>query len=357
MMRSTPDLTAAVAALLLLGSPLCAAGQQEEDDAVQAAAPARTEGLVREARVPRVEEGPNVDGRPDEAVWEQSELLTDFVQRTPWDGRPASQRTEVRVAHDAEAVYVGVWAYDTEPSRIVEGESLRDYDLENSDAVLLIFDTFNDEQNGFVFGTNPAGIEYDGQVANEGEGGGRFSRGALAGQRQQSGSGGGFNLNWDASWTVATSRDDGGWYAEFRIPFSTLRYGPGDEQAWGFNVARRVRRENEESFWSPVPREFNLYRVSEAGTLTGLQPPTRRSVRVTPYVLGSTSRDYLGGETGFDEDGDVGGDAKVQVTQSLTLDLTYNTDFAQVEVDDVQTNLTRFSLFFPEKRPFFLENA
>lgn len=309
------------------------------------------------ASATRAAEAPVIDGRPDEAAWESVPRLDGFVQRTPRDGEPATHPTEARVLYDAEALYIAVWAYDDQPSAIVPGESIRDYDLEQSDAVLLILDTFQDEKNGFVFGTNPAGIEYDGQIVNQGEGAGRPGQGGLGRQRMQIGSGGGFNLNWDGSWTVATSRDADGWYAEFRIPFSTLRYGSGDRQAWGFNVARRVRRSNEESFWSPISREFNLYRVSEAGTLTNLEPPVRRSVRVTPYVLGSTSRDYQEGQPAFDETGELGGDAKIQMTQSLTLDLTYNTDFAQVEVDDVQTNLTRFSLFFPEKRPFFLENA
>ncbi|MCH7890256.1 MAG: hypothetical protein IH921_02015 [Gemmatimonadetes bacterium] len=178
--------------------------------------------------------------------------------------------------------------------------------------------------------------------------------GGGGGQRRfQSGAGGGFNKNWDGSWTVATSLDAEGWYAEFRIPFNTLRYGT-DGSSWGFNVSRRIRRLNEESFWSPVPREFNLYRLNYAGDLEGLAPPFRRLATVTPYALGSTARNYEEGETAFDEQAEFGGEAKIQVTQGLTFDLTVNTDFAQVEVDNQQVNLTRFSLLFPEKRPFFL---
>lgn len=302
---------------------------------------------------------PTVDGRLDEAIWSSAPALGDFVQRVPLDGRPATQPTEVRVLFDDEALYVGAWLHDSEASGIVPGEGIRDYDLEQSDAVLLVFDTFRDEQNAFVFGTNPVGIEYDGQVANSGQGGGGFfgGGGGAGNRRQQSGSGGGFNLNWDASWAVATSRDERGWYAEFRIPFSTLRYGEGDEQSWGLNVVRRVRRLNEQSFWSPIPREFDAYRLNYAGTLEGLRPPAQRLVRATPYVLQRAVRDYQAGDPDFDYPTEVGGDAKLQVTQGLTLDVTVNTDFAQVEVDEVQTNLTRFSLFFPEKRPFFLENA
>ncbi len=283
--------------------------------------------------------------------------MTGFTQREPSDGQPASERTEVKVVFDDEALYVGVWLFDSRPAEIVPGERIRDYQVQQSDNVVLIFDTYKDEQNGFVFGTTPAGIEYDGQVANEGRGGGRFGGGGGGGQgRFQSGAGGGFNKNWDGSWTVATSVDSQGWYAEFRIPFNTLRYGT-DGASWGFNVSRRIRRLNEESFWSAVPREFNLYRLNYAGDLEGLTPPFRRLATVTPYVLGSTARNFEVGETSFDEQGEVGGEAKIQVTQGLTLDLTVNTDFAQVEVDNQQVNLTRFSLLFPEKRPFFLENA
>ena len=301
---------------------------------------------------------PLVDGRLDEAAWSTAPVLADFIQRIPRDGTAATEPTEVRILQDGEALYLGVWLYDSDPSGITPGESVRDYNLEQSDAVLLILDTFRDQQNAFVFGTNPAGIEYDGQVANGGEGGGRFFGGGGGGnQRQQSGSGGGFNLNWDSSWDVATSQDARGWYAEFRIPFSTLRYASGDEQTWGLNVVRRVRRLNEQSFWSPVPREFDQYRLNYAGSLEGLTPPVQRLLQVTPYALQRAQRDYQAGAQEFDHTTEIGGDAKVQITQGLTLDLTYNTDFAQVEVDEVQTNLTRFNISFPEKRPFFLENA
>ena len=303
-----------------------------------------------------VTEAPVIDGRPDEAVWQQTGVMTGFTQRVPFDGQPASERTEVRVIFDEEALYVGVWAFDSQADAITYGERIRDYEVNQSDAIVFVLDTYNDDQNGFVFGTTPTGIEYDGQVANEGRGGGRFQGGGFnSRQRFQSGSGGGFNKNWDGSWTVATTTDGEGWYAEFRIPFNTLRYGANSE-TWGFNVIRRIRRLNEEAFWTPVPREFNLYRLNYAGDLEGLRPPFRRLATVTPYVLGSTGRDYTAA-TAFSQDGNLGGEVKLQLTQGLTLDVTYNTDFAQVEVDDQQLNLTRFSLNFPEKRPFFLENA
>ena len=311
----------------------------------------------------RISSVPIIDGSLSDAAWAALQPLSGFTQRVPRDGEPATFLTDVRIGHDDAALYVGIRAHDDRPELIVPGDGIRDFDLSQSDALVLILDTYNDGVNGFVFGTNPAGIEYDGQVVDQGSGGGggggggALRGGGFGAGRQQGGSGGGFNLNWDGSWEVASSRYAEGWSAEFRIPFSTLRYRAGTRQDWGFNVLRRVRRVNEESFWSPIPREFNLYRVSEAGTLVGLEPPFRRLAQVTPYLLVSSARDYAAGEPDFDENEERGGDAKIQVTQGLTLDLTYNTDFAQVEVDEVQTNLTRFSISFPEKRPFFLENA
>ncbi|MDH4065739.1 MAG: DUF5916 domain-containing protein, partial [Acidobacteriota bacterium] len=179
----------------------------------------------------------------------------------------------------------------------------------------------------------------------------------LAGaQMQQSGSGSGFNLNWDGAWEVRTRTTDIGWMAEFAIPFKTLRYPSGDDQVWGVNFQRNIRRKNEEAYWAPIPRQFNLYRVSIAGSIAGLEPPIFRNFKVIPYALGELRKSGVTPVDGVAL-GDVGVDAKYNLTSSLTLDATYNTDFAQVEVDDQQVNLDRFNLFFPEKRPFFLENA
>ncbi|MDA0330293.1 MAG: DUF5916 domain-containing protein [Gemmatimonadetes bacterium] len=298
----------------------------------------------------RITSAPVIDGRLDEAVWLDAPALSGFIQREPVEGQPVSQRTEVRLLQDGEALYVGAWLYDADPRSIVFGQTLRDASLDESDAFVVVLDTYLDRQNGFVFGTSPAGIEYDGQVAGEGQGGG------AGGGRQQRGSTGGFNLNWDGSWEVATSTNGEGWYAEMRIPFSTLRYGTGGEQEWGVNFERKIRRNSEQAMWARIPRQFDLYRISQAGTLA-LDAPARRTVTVSPYVLGSGFKDYEVVDPEADYGYQVGGDAKFGLNQSLTLDLTVNTDFAQAEVDDQQVNLTRFSLFFPEKRAFFLENA
>ncbi|MEK7400728.1 MAG: DUF5916 domain-containing protein [Gemmatimonadota bacterium] len=296
---------------------------------------------------------PVIDGKLDDDAWRGVALLTGFVQRELHEGEPVTERTEVRIVTDADAIYVGAWLYDRDPSAIVPGEKIRDVTLENSDYFALILDSYRDRQNGFVFATTPAGIEYDGQVVKEGEGGGVFQAGQT---RASVGSMGGFNVNWDGNWEVRTSADSLGWYAEFRIPYSTLRYGSGSQQTWGLNLARSIRRRNEDAYWSFIPRRYSLYRLSRAGSLQLPQVPTQRMATMTPYALGSTQRRYSTG-LGAQRDAQIGMDIKYGLTPGLTLDLTYNTDFAQVEVDEQRTNLTRFPLFFPEKRPFFLENA
>ena len=296
---------------------------------------------------------PVIDGRLNDPAWRDATPVTRFIQRELHEGQPITERTEVRIITDGQALYVGAWLYDTDAAGIVAGEKVRDGDITKSDYFGVLLDTYHDRQNGFVFTTTPAGIEYDAQVVSEGEGGGI----QLPGQtRASAGSLGGFNLNWDGTWTVATSVDSAGWYAEFRIPFTTLRYGAGESQTWGLNLVRSVRRKSEEAFWSFIPRQFSLMKISRAGTLEGLQVPSRRVLTATPYALAGVERNFTI-DPEARQRGDVGGEIKYGVTPSLTLDLTYNTDFAQVEVDEQRTNLTRFPLFFPEKRPFFLENA
>lgn len=305
---------------------------------------------VRTTSALRISEAPTIDGFLNDPVWASAPLIDGFVQMEPSEGRPVSERTEVRLLQDDDAFYVGAWLFDRDAASITSGQNLRDASLGDADAFLVILDTYLDRQNGFVFGTTPGGIEYDGQVSGEGQGGGG------GGGRQQGGQAGGFNLNWDGSWEVATTRDANGWYAEIRIPFSTLRYSGGGPQDWGINFERRIRRNSEGAVWAPVPRQFNLYRLSLAGTVA-LEAPIRRVVSVSPYALAEGFRDYTVASPETDLSIKVGGDAKIGLNQSLTLDLTVNTDFAAAEVDDQQVNLTRFSLFFPEKRGFFLENA
>jgi hypothetical protein len=301
----------------------------------------------------RAEQPPVIDGDVlGDPVWQQIQPASGFVQEQPDEGRPASERTEVRIVFTADTLYLGVVCYDRDPGAIIVSDARRDASLEETDSFRIIFDTYRDGLNGFVFGTNPAGIEYDGQVTNEGQGGG----GLAPGQNQQSGAGGGFNLNWDGAWTVRARIVDAGWTAEFAIPFRTLRFDAGEDQVWGVNFQRNIRRRNERSYWAPIPRQYSLYRVSLAGALSGLETPVIQSLKLTPYALGSAVASGVRPVDG-DFSGDVGMDLKYNPLPSLTIDGTVNTDFAQVEVDEQQVNLDRFNLFFPEKRPFFLENA
>ena len=300
-----------------------------------------------------VAEGPAVDGEVvGDPVWQSATPASGFWQEQPDEGQPSSEKTEVRIVYTADTLYVGVVCYDHDPGGIIVSDSRRDAPLDDTDSFRIIFDTYRDRLNGFVFGTNPAGIEYDGQVTNEGQGGG----GLGGGQRQQMGAGGGFNLNWDGAWQVRSRITDVGWTAEFAIPFRTLRFPPGANQVWGVNFQRNIRRRNERAYWAPIPRQYTIYRLSLAGSVSGIQTPAVRNLKATPYILGNV---IASGERPVDATvlGDAGIDLKYSVTPSLVLDATVNTDFAQVEIDDQQINLDRFDLFFPEKRPFFLENS
>jgi hypothetical protein len=302
-------------------------------------------------RAVRLAIAPTLDGDVrDDPAWATAVPATGFVQTNPDEGKPATEATEVRVGFTSDALYVGVVAHDRSPSEIIYSDSRRDAPLSEVDSFIIAIDSFNDRQNGFVFGTSPSGQEYDGQITNDGGGGG-FGFG-----RQQGGSLSGFNLNWDGAWEVKTRTGDFGWSAEFAIPFRTLRYVGGGRQTWGINFQRVIQRRNETAFWAPLPRQINLFRVSLAGSVEGLELPTQRNLKLVPYVLGGLHRDGLH-DVPWGPRGNAGLDLKYSVTSGLTLDATLRTDFAQVEVDEQQLRLDRFNLFFPEKRPFFLENG
>ena len=288
---------------------------------------------------------PVIDGEVlNDPGWDSVTPTGGFSQVRPNAGQPSSQMTEVFIGYSQEALYIGVVAYDDNPEGIVFADSRRDSPLIDTDSFQVIIDGLLDRQNGFIFGTTPTGLEYDAQIVNEATG------------PTFRGSNGAVNVSWDTTWEVAAEISDIGWTAEMEIPFSALRYGSEDVQTWGINFQRNIRRNNEEAYWAPLERQFNLYRVSEAGFLEDIRPPKQRNLQLTPYALSSTSRGGLITQ-GTESNEEYGLDLKYLVTPSLTLDVTYNTDFAQVEADDLQVNLDRFSLFFPEKRPFFLENA
>ena len=276
-----------------------------------------------------------VDGVLDEEVWSRAVAAGDFIQSDPLEGQPASEATEVRVAFDADYLYIGVVCHDADPSGIVINEIRKDFAGRDQDTFDVLLDTFGDRRNGFVFSTNAAGAKSDTQIANEGRD---------------------VNPNWDAVWWVAAQKDSRGWTAEFRIPFKTLRFEAGEDRNWGINFARRVRKKNEVSYWSPVSRAYSIFRASAAGDLLGLPALQRsRNLRIKPFLVGGAVRGI--GEPKFGGNFSGGVDVKAGVTPSLTLDATINPDFAQAEADEQQVNLTQFSLFFPEKREFFLENA
>jgi hypothetical protein len=337
-----------VAALALLSSPARAAEQGPQ-------APP-----LRAARIEAEDTPPVVDGRVEEAIWSRAEPASHFVQQQPDEGRPATELTEVRIVYDQHNLYIGVVSFDSEPDKIVVTQGRRDAELTDTDSVQIILDTFHDHQNAFLFGTNPLGIEHDGQIAAEGQ-----TSGAL-GPGQQTGFGAsgaqrgqllGYNKNWDGEWTVRSQITERGWETELAIPFRTLRYDGGPDRSWGINVMRNIRRKNEQVFLAPIPRAYNIYRVSLATELVGLNLPARHELRATPFALTGFHHDNTLPRDPDETLGEVGLDVKWGITPKLTADFTLNTDFAQVEVDEEQINFTRFDLFFPEKRPFFLENA
>ncbi len=271
----------------------------------------------------------------DEPIWRTAEPAGGFVQSEPIEGQPATEATDVRVAFDDDYLYIGAFNHDGDPDALVINDIRKDFAGAEQDTFEVLLDTFADRRNGFIFGTNARGARADTQIANEGRD---------------------VNPNWDAVWWVAAQVVPEGWTAEFRIPFKTLRFQPGDGRVWGINFARRVRRKNEATYWSPVSRAFSIVRASSAGTLTGLPDVAQgRNIRVKPFVLGGAVRPLGGSDVTFDRS--AGLDVKAGLGPSLTLDATINPDFAQAEADEQQVNLTQFSLFFPEKREFFLENS
>jgi hypothetical protein len=311
------------------------------------------EGVVTAMRIPG---GPGqsirLDGLLDEPIWEAADVIDGLRQREPGEGAPASERTEVRIAFDDEALYVGVIAYDSDPERVVARILQRDkvmtpvflgagVEFAGDDAVAILLDPFDDNRNGVIFATNPNGAEFEALLTDEGSQ---------------------LNVDWRGVWEVRAARTEQGWSAEFAIPWRTLRYPDRDTgHEWGINVQRVIRRKNEDVLWQSWQREGGgLHRVSRAGRLAGLSDLPRQGLNaeVKPFVLTGRRQEADDfGAVASESQYEVGLDLKTELRPGLLLDLTLNTDFAQVEVDDAQVNLTRFDLFFPEKRDFFLENA
>ncbi len=290
----------------------------------------------------RIEPGqaPRIDGRLDEAVWDQAPVQGRFVQREPQFGYESTERTEFRILYDDKTLYFGIWAFDSDPSGILASELKRDSGLRKGDQIKITLDTFHDHRNAFYFSTNPLGAFKDAHSVEAGRT---------------------INYDWNAVWENRTSIDDRGWFVEMAVPLSQLRFpgGPG-EATWGLNICRIIMRKNEETYWVPYPREWQAIgfaRMSGAGLLTGLRDLTpRRRVEFVPFASPHVTRDFdAGTPTRFSRD--VGFDLKLGLSQSFNADITVNTDFAHVEADQEVVNLSRFSLFFPEKRQFFTEGA
>jgi hypothetical protein len=291
-------------------------------------------------RALRVATPVRIDGRLDEAIYTTTEPIGDFVQQEPDEAKPATEKTEAWVFFDDDQVYVSARCWETHPERRVANEMRRDTSqLRQNDTFAVLFDTFHDRRNGYLFYANPIGGLADSQITDEGPP----------------------NVDWNTVWNVKTGSFEGGWTIEIAIPFKSLRYQPGRDQTWGINLRRVVRWKNEWSYLAQVPRALTTFRgilkISSAATLVGVEVPSgSRNLELKPYVLGGVSTDNtVTPRVSNDASGRVGGDMKYGLTQNLTADVTVNTDFAQVEVDEQQVNLTRFNLFFPEKRDFFLE--
>jgi hypothetical protein len=314
----------ALAALLILAGT--ASAQQTTERAI--------------IRAVKVAQPLRVDGALDESIYREVPPLAPYTQVEPEAGAVATERTETWVAFDQENVYVAFRVWDTQMDRLVATEMRRDNGniWSGNDIIVFIFDTFDDRRSSVSFTVNALGGRSDGQVINE---------------RQ-------YNADWNPVWDLKTGRFDGGWTLEAALPFKSLRYRPGSDQVWGFNAMRVKRSKNEISTLSPVPRSQGQQGVEQpifAATLLGIEAPAPgTNLDFKPYITSSVSSDLRGARAVNDGNVDVGFDAKYMVTQNLTADFTYNTDFAQVEADQQQINLTRFSLFFPEKREVFLEN-
>lgn len=317
-------LALAAFALPLALSPVAARGQSTLPATI-------TDAERRQATAVRVDETIRLDGRLDEAVWRGSSESR-FIQAEPREGQPATEETEVWVVYDESNLYVAARLHDSGEPTV--NEIRKDFGDTNQDVFQVILDTFRDRRNGYVFQTNPEGARGDRQVANEG--------------RE-------INRSWDAVWRVETERIEGGWTLEMEIPFRALRFDPANDR-WGINFGRLLRRNNESSYWAPIPRAYSFNRLSLAGDLNGLPNAAGgRDLRVKPFALGGSVRET--GGSNFSRQTEVGVDVKYRLTEGLTLDVTANPDFAQVEVDEQRVNLTQFSLFFQEKREFFQENS
>lgn len=287
----------------------------------------------RTYQIPFIQQEIKVDGVLDEESWKTAETIGDLVQRQPKPGEPPTEKTDIKLLHDSDYLYVGVVAYDSEPDKIIGTEMARDGNIWSDDHFEMLLDTFLDQRNAYYFATNPTGALVDGLL--------------LPNELQ-------VNTNWDAIWDLRTQRIEDAWVIEIAIPFKSLSFSPSNPE-WGFNLKRAVYRKLEQDLWTNARLETNFYQMSEAGKIE-FNGPLHQGVGldVRPFLASSWSHAKSTGENEFDFEPGV--DVFWNITSSLKFTGTINTDFGETEVDARQINLDRFSLFFPEKRSFFLED-
>jgi len=288
------------------------------------------------ASVARTSRAPRIDGVLESEVWDAAPSIGPLTQAEPKAGAPASERTDVRILYDDEQIYLGIRCFDREPERIVATQAARDAELSPDDRLEIVIDTFHDRRNAFYFQMSPAGSKGDALISNDG---------------------GDFNKPWDGIWEGKVSIDEQGWVAEMAIPFKTLSFKEGGT-SWGFNINRVIKRHEEIDRWSSATPDAQVFQVSRAGELTGFHGMRQGvGLDVVPFGVATWSKEHQGANHDEDSFGHVGADVFYKLNSNLTAVLTLNTDFAETEVDERVVNLTRFPLFFPEKRDFFLQDA
>lgn len=296
---------------------------------------------IKTLMISKINSDIRIDGRLDESEWQTAASVSDFTQREPSEGQPVSERTEVKLMYDEANLYIAFRCFDSQPDQIVANEMRRDQNLLNNDCIEIFLDTFHDSRNAFYFCTNPLGAQRDALIAAD-----------SPAEAQ--------NWDWNGVWMNASNIDSGGWTAEIAIPFQTLRFKDGNNLTWGVNFARYIARKREEVFWSPILRSYGIsgkFHISGYGQLNGLDDLRQpANFEFKPFILTGIQRDFENRKP-YQGSFELGLDVKYHLTSNLTADITLNTDFAQVEADQEQANLTRFELFYPEKREFFLEGA